>query len=96
MDIHRNSLSVTLPAIQKRLRVNQLIRIPQVRLVDENNTQLGVMATSEALRIAIERGFDLVEVAPNAAPPVCRLLDYGAYQYQLEKAERKSKAKQKR
>lgn len=54
------------------------------------------MATSDALRIAIERGFDLVEVSPKAAPPVCRLLDYGAYQYQIEKSERKARAHQKK
>jgi translation initiation factor IF-3 len=89
-------ISLTALAIQKRLRVNQFIRVPQVRLIDEQNNQLGVVATSEALRLSVERGYDLVEVAPNAAPPVCRLLDYGAYQYQLEKTERKSRARQKK
>ncbi|KKW34761.1 MAG: Translation initiation factor IF-3 [Candidatus Giovannonibacteria bacterium GW2011_GWA2_53_7] len=54
------------------------------------------MPTSEALRLATERGFDLVEVAPTANPPVCKLLDFGAYQYQLEKTERKARAKQKK
>lgn len=65
-------------------------------LIDETGKSVGAVATFEALRIAQERGFDLVEVAPNARPPVCKLLDYGAYQYRLEKQERKSKAHQKR
>lgn len=57
---------------------------------------MGVIKTTEALRLAQEHDLDLVEVAPNAKPPVCRILDYGAYQYQQEKSERKSKAKQKK
>jgi translation initiation factor IF-3 len=64
-------------------------------LIDENNKQIGMINTGEALRMAEERGFDLVEVSPKANPPVCKLLDYGAYQYRLEKVERKQKAKQK-
>jgi len=57
---------------------------------------LGVIKTTEALKLAQERDLDLVEVAPNAKPPVCRILDYGAYQYQQEKSERKSRARQKK
>jgi translation initiation factor IF-3 len=53
-----------------------MIRVPQVRVVDDEGQQLGVMATHEALRVAQERGYDLVEVAPLAAPPVARLLEY--------------------
>jgi len=56
-----------------------------VRLVDENGKQLGVVSIKEAIAIAKERGYDLVEVAPNANPPVCRIMDYGKYKYQLEK-----------
>ncbi|MFH0853068.1 MAG: translation initiation factor IF-3 [bacterium] len=82
--------------MQKRLRLNHFIRDPEVRVIDENNNQLGVIKTTEALRLAQEHDLDLVEVAPNAKPPVCRILDYGAYQYQQEKSERKSKAKQKK
>ncbi len=80
----------------KFLRVNGLIRIPQVTLIDETGKSVGIIATSEALRMAQDRGFDLVEVAPHARPPVCKLLDYGAYQYRIEKQERKSKAHQKK
>ncbi len=65
-------------------------------LIDENNENLGTLSTDEARRIAQERGYDLVEVNPKANPSVCKLLDYGAYMYQLEKQERKAKAKQKK
>ncbi len=65
-------------------------------LIDERGTSVGTISTAEALRMAQERGFDLVEVAPYAKPPVCKLLDFGAYQYRLEKQERKAKAHQKR
>lgn len=73
-----------------------MIRVPEVTLIDEAGVSVGTISTAEALRMAQERGFDLVEVAPHARPPVCKLLDYGAYQYRLEKQERKAKANQKR
>ncbi len=84
------------PISSKYLNVNRNIRSPEIRLIDENDRSLGILRTDEALRIANERGFDLVEVAPHAKPPVCKLLDFGAYLYRLEKQERKSKAHQKR
>lgn len=65
-------------------------------LIDENNQNLGVLSAYEAKNMAQERGYDLVEVNPKANPPVCKLLDYGAYMYQLDKQERKAKAKQKK
>jgi translation initiation factor IF-3 len=68
-----------------------MIRIPQVRVVDENGSQLGVMPTPQALAMAQERGFDLVEVAPMAAPPVVRFLDFGQYKYELAKREKEAK-----
>jgi len=68
--------------------VNERIRVREVRLIDENGEQLGVLPTSEALRIARDRGLDLVEVAPMATPPVCRLMDYGRYKYEQTKRER--------
>ncbi|MCX8033939.1 MAG: translation initiation factor IF-3 [Thermodesulfovibrio sp.] len=67
------------------MRVNEAIKAKEVRLVDENGKQLGIVTIREALNIARERGYDLVEVAPNANPPVCRVMDYGKYKYQLEK-----------
>ena len=71
-----------------------MIRIPQVRVVDEEGAQLGVMPTAQALAMAQERGYDLVEVAPMAAPPVARFLDFGQYKYELTKREKEAKRKQ--
>jgi translation initiation factor IF-3 len=71
-----------------------MIRVPQVRVVDEEGAQRGVMPTHEALRLAQERGYDLVEVAPMASPPVVRFLDFGQYKYELTKREKEAKRKQ--
>ena len=71
-----------------------MIRVPQVRVVDEEGSQRGVMPTLEALRLAQERGYDLVEVAPMASPPVVRFLDFGQYKYELTKREKEAKRKQ--
>jgi translation initiation factor IF-3 len=71
-----------------------MIRIPQVRVVDEEGAQLGVMPTPRALEMAQERGFDLVEVAPMASPPVVKFLDFGQYKYDLTKREKEAKRKQ--
>lgn len=68
-----------------------MIRVPQVRVVDEDGAQLGVMPTGEALRLAQDRGYDLVEVAPTASPPVVKLLDFGQYKYELAKREKEAK-----
>lgn len=72
-----------------------MIRIREVRIIDDQGEQLGVMPTAEALALAQERGLDLVEVAPTAVPPVCRILDYGQYKYELQKRDREQKKKQK-
>ena len=71
-----------------------MIRIPQVRVVDEEGAQLGVMPTPQALEMAQERGLDLVEVAPMASPPVVKFLDFGQYKYELTKREKEAKRKQ--
>jgi len=71
-----------------------MIRIPQVRVVDEEGAQLGVMPTPKALEMAQERGYDLVEVAPMAQPPVVKFLDFGQYKYELTKREKEAKRKQ--
>jgi translation initiation factor IF-3 len=80
--------------ISRDLRVNQMIRIPQVRVVDEEGAQLGVMPTARALEMAQERGLDLVEVAPMAQPPVVKFLDFGQYKYELTKREKENKRRQ--
>src|SRR3954463_11655421 len=72
-------------------RINERIRVPQVRLIDETGGQLGVMDTNEALKIAQGKDLDLVEVAPEAKPPVCRILDYSKYKY--EQAQKVKQAK---
>ena len=73
-------------------RINERIRVPEVRLIDENGQQVGIMRTQDALQQAMDRDLDLVEVAPDAKPPVCRILDYSKYKYeqnQKQKAARK-------
>ncbi len=84
-----------MPGIAKEYRVNERIRIPEVRVIDDQGQQLGVMATRAALELARERGLDLVEVAPNSAPPVCRLLDYGKFRYLQSTKEREARKSQK-
>jgi translation initiation factor IF-3 len=72
-----------------------MIRIKEVRVIDDENQQLGVMLTADALALAQEKGLDLVEVAPTAVPPVCKILDYGQYKYEIQKRDRETKKKQK-
>ncbi len=72
------------PAPEPQTRINERIRVPQVRLIDEDGAQIGVKPTSEALEYAYGKNLDLVEVAPQAVPPVARVMDYGKYRYQEE------------
>jgi translation initiation factor IF-3 len=76
-------------------RVNALIRVPEVRVIGAEGEQLGVIKTSDAIRQAKEVGLDLVEVAPNSAPPVCRIMDYGKFKYEQSKKEHKIRQHQK-
>lgn len=80
--------------ISKELRINEEIRCKEVRLVDDGGEQLGVMSPREAAKIAGEKGLDLVEVAPTANPPVCRIMDYGKFKYEQSKKEREAKKNQ--
>ena len=82
-------------SIVKEFRINDRIRTREVRLIDENNAQLGIVPTFQALNLARERGLDLVEVAPTAVPPVCRILDYGKFKYEQSKKEREARKNQK-
>jgi translation initiation factor IF-3 len=79
----------------KGLRINEQIRVREVRLIDDEGEQKGIVPTIEDLKMAKEREFDLVEVAPNANPPVCKILDYGKYKFEQEKKLRDSKKNQK-
>ncbi|MBI5454331.1 MAG: translation initiation factor IF-3 [Deltaproteobacteria bacterium] len=76
------------------VRINRNIRVPQVRVIDAEGNQLGVMATKDALASAEGQGLDLVEIAATATPPVCRIMDYGKYKYQLSKKAKDAKKKQ--
>ncbi|WP_216593312.1 translation initiation factor IF-3 [Advenella kashmirensis] len=82
-------------ATEKTNRINAEIRIPEVRLIGVDGEQLGIVKTVEALRLAEQEGIDLVEIAPNAEPPVCRIMDYGKFKYQEQKRQQEAKAKQK-
>jgi translation initiation factor IF-3 len=75
-------------------RINERIRVPQVRVVGDDGEQFGVMDTREAIRTARDRGMDLVEVAPNADPPVCKIIDFGKFQYEQKKKANEAKKKQ--
>ncbi len=80
---------------QKEQRINERIQVREVRLVDDQGNQRGIMPTVEALQIARQAGLDLVEVSPNASPPVCRLLDYGRFKFEQEKKLKEAKRRQK-
>ena len=79
----------------KDLRINEQIRVREVRLIREEGERQGIMSTPEALELAREQGLDLVEIAPQADPPVVKILDYGKYKFENEKKIRDSKKKQK-
>ena len=77
------------------IRTNERIRAREVRVIDDQGEQLGIMQPFEALKVARERGLDLVEVSPNAVPPVCRIQDYGKFLYEKDKSDRAARKKQK-
>lgn len=75
--------------------INEQIRDKEVRVIGENNEQLGIMGIDEARKLADEAGVDLVKIAPNAQPPVCRIIDYGKFRYEQARKEKEAKKKQK-
>jgi translation initiation factor IF-3 len=79
----------------KGQRINDQIRVREVRLIDDEGGQLGIVPTMDALKMAKEKELDLVEVSPNANPPVCKILDFGKYRFEMEKKLRDSKKTQK-
>jgi len=76
------------------LRVNSQIRIPEIRVIDEAGNSLGVVTVNDAIRMAEERGLDLVEISPSAKPPVCKLLNYGKFRYEQLKKDKEAKKNQ--
>ncbi|RJP60289.1 MAG: translation initiation factor IF-3 [Candidatus Auribacter fodinae] len=79
---------------QERIKINTDIRAKHVRTIDSDGTQVGVVSLDEAISLAEKKGLDLVEVAPNAEPPVCRIMDYGKYRYEQTKKTKEAKKKQ--
>lgn len=95
-NIRRGPIKRFVPRKAPLARINEFIRVPEARIIDEDGSQLGIMSVAEAIQIARSRELDLVEIAPIAKPPVCKIMDYGKYQYQQSKQERLNKAKQKK
>ncbi|MBI2845606.1 MAG: translation initiation factor IF-3 [Chloroflexi bacterium] len=81
--------------MERELRINEAIRAPQVRVIGEEGGQLGIMPIAQALSLARSRNLDLIEVAPQAVPPVCRILDYGKFIYERHKREKEARKAQK-
>ena len=81
--------------IISELFINDQIRDKEVRVIGENGEQLGIMSSKEALQLAEEAGVDLVKIAPTAKPPVCKIVDYGKYRYELARKEKEARKKQK-
>lgn len=81
--------------ISKGNKINEEIRDKELRVIDENGTMLGIMSRDEALNLAEDKKLDLVNISPNANPPVCKILDYGKYKYEIQKREKEAKKKQK-
>ncbi|MFN3448855.1 MAG: translation initiation factor IF-3 [Roseococcus sp.] len=83
------------PPSREGPRVNEEIRVPQVRLIDENGEMIGVMSIRDALYRAYQAGLDLLEISPNAVPPVCKITDYGKFKYEQQKKASEARKKQK-
>ncbi|NLW59956.1 MAG: translation initiation factor IF-3 [Firmicutes bacterium] len=81
--------------MNSELRVNENIRVKEVRVVSADGEQLGILPIKDALRLAREKDLDLVEVAPTARPPVCKIMDYGKYRYEQSRREREARKRQK-
>lgn len=79
----------------KEIQINEDIRDKEIRVIDADGTQLGIISAKEALRIAVEKNLDLVKIAPQATPPVCRIMDYGKYCFEQSKREKEARKNQK-
>lgn len=83
------------PISSKEVQINESIRDAEVRVIDADGSQLGIMSAKDAMNIANEKNLDLVKIAPQAKPPVCKVMDYGKYRFELAKKEKESKKNQK-
>ena len=81
--------------ISKEVLINEKIKAPEVRLIDENGEQMGIVTSKKALELAIDKNLDLVEIAPQAKPPVCKIMDYGKYRFEIAKKEKEQRKNQK-
>lgn len=88
-------LYLEVPHISKELLINEEIRDKEIRVIGDDSSQLGIMLTRDAMKIAIEKNLDLVKIAPQATPPVCRIMDYGKYRFELAKKEKEARKNQK-
>ena len=92
------SLSIILEVLtisNKELAINEAIKFKEVRVIGEDGTQLGIMSTEQAIKIAYERDLDLVNISPNATPPVCKIMNYGKYRFEQSKKEKEVRKNQK-
>src|SRR5438105_3890669 len=87
----QNRFSREMPVKNAGVRMNEQIRVPEIRVVDEAGA-VGVMTPQDAMKLARERGVDLIEIAPNAKPPVCKLMEFGKWRYEQQKREKMTKA----
>lgn len=83
-----------MPRREPQTRINERIRVPEIRVIDSDGSQIGVMTPKDALALAREQGLDLVEIAPAAKPPVCRIVDFGKFRYEKKKREKEQKKSQ--
>ncbi len=91
---HGEGVTISIPGKSQEPRVNERIRIPQVRVIGDDGSQIGILTTREAIAMAQAKGLDLVEVAPTARPPVCKIMDYGKFKYEQNRAAKAAKKKQ--
>lgn len=91
---HGEGDTISIPGKSQEPRVNERIRIPQVRVIGDDGAQIGILTTREAIAMAQAKGLDLVEVAPTARPPVCKIMDYGKFKYEQNRAAKAAKKKQ--
>lgn len=92
--MRRTTIAAPLNPKKDQVRVNEAIRAPQVRVIDDEGQMLGVYTVPDAIRLAKERGLDLLEISPNAEPPVCKIVDYGKFKYEKKKKVQEAKKKQ--